>query len=229
MTPVRVYQAALRHVSAEGCYSLLDDSEKKRASAMTHARAKAEFIKVRGILRLVLAEHLAKRPSGLAFAIGINGKPYLAGDDGLEFNVSHSGEVALIAVSRSPVGIDIEKADASIDHLSIAETVFSSEERVTLGKAPEAQRENVFLWLWTRKEAYLKATGSGFSSDLAQISSVSPDGRIVDHSQPPASPPWYAIDLPAPANFRAALVARTKDVDLSVTDISEDLPSFFRH
>lgn len=229
MTAIRVYGAVLRHVSAEGCYSLLNTSERQRASAMRHDLARAEFIKARGLLRFVLADHSEKRPEDFRFALTYNGKPYLADDGGLEFNVSHSGDVVFIAVSRSPVGIDIEIADTSVDHLGVAETVFSDAERAALREAPESERQDVFLWLWTRKEAYLKATGCGFSSRLEQISSVSSDGRIVDYSQPPVSPRWYAFDLPAPQDFKAALVTQSQSIDLSVMDISGDLPRFLRH
>lgn len=229
MTRICVYGAALGRVSAEGCYSLLDNSEKQRASAIAHDFARVEFIKARALLRLVLADHATKRPNDFTFATASNGKPYVADDETLEFNVSHSNGIVLIAVARSPVGIDIEAAVISIDQLSVADTVFSRTERAVLRSAPEAQRANVFLSLWTRKEAYLKATGRGFSSSLDQISSVSQDGRIVDHSQPLSRKPWYAFELPAPQRFKAALVAQSKNLELSIVNISDNLTRLFQH
>lgn len=228
MIPIRVYGADLRRVPAEACCRLLDKMENARADAMTHQSARLEFIKARALLRLALAANWPGRQvHDFTFAMRENGKPHLADSDRLHFNVSHSGDMALIAVAAIPVGVDIERKDESIDHLGVAESVFSASERHILLKAPKAERSNVFFSLWTRKEAYLKATGHGFSSHLDLISTALPNGKIEDKSQPSGSTPWYAFDLPVMEGYKAALVTRSIAVDISmlnVPDVLSDAP-----
>lgn len=220
MPTIRVYGAELRRVPAEAACLLLDRSERKRASAIRHEPTRQEFVKTRALLRLVLARCANGDPGGFMFAVGNNGKPYLHGCPALHFNVSHAGGRALIAVATCPVGIDIERTDEFVDHFSMAATVFSIAERKLLLWAPRTERSDVFFSLWTRKEAYLKATGIGVSCNLALISSASPDGIIEDRSRPAGTSPWHVFDLPAPETFKAALVAPSQNPDILIEDIS---------
>ena len=80
-----------------------------------------------------------------------------------------------------------------------------------LRNAPERKALDVFFSLWTRKEAYLKATGCGFSSDLHAISVVRPHGAIEDRSTPLIRRSWLAVDLPSSKGFKAALVTASRD------------------
>lgn len=224
MPTIRIYRADLRHVPAEAAYLLLDRGERKRASAIGHDSSRQEFVRTRALLRMALARSAGGKPEEFDFAAGDNGKPYLRGEPALQFNVSHSGGRALIAVATCPVGIDIERTDERIDHLGLAATVFSAAERKLLLEVPRTGRNEVFFSLWTRKEAYLKATGLGVSGHLKLISSMSPEGIIEDRSQPAvASSSWRVFDLPAPKYFKAALVAPSQNPDILIEDISEIL------
>ena len=221
MIPIRVYGADLRCVSAGDCSPLLDHSELQRAETISNPSAKLEFMKTRAILRLVLSvDSGGVGPRDFKFASGANGKPYLIGNGTPHFNVSHSGGMALIALAPAPLGVDIELQNDRIDHRAIANTVFSASELDTLRRLPPSALCEKFFSLWTRKEAYLKATGCGFSACLDQISTAHYDGPIEDCSRQQSPERWYAFDLPAPASYKAALVTNTDNIEISMRDIS---------
>jgi 4'-phosphopantetheinyl transferase len=221
MNLIRVYCADLNLLSVEACFSALDDTEKRRAGDISNRHARHEFVKTRALLRLLLSKHTGQPADSLRFATGANGKPILLGSHGVHFNVSHSDGTALIAIASAEVGIDIERIGVSVDYSGVAESVFSCSEIEVLRDAPAARRGEVFFSIWTRKEAYLKATGAGFSSDLPMISTASPNGVIEDRSFSFGRHAWHAFDLPAPAKFKAALVTTAKDCKIDVVDVAD--------
>lgn len=221
MIPIRVYCADLDRLCVKACFSVLEDAEKRRAGDISNRYARHEFVKTRALLRLLLSKHTGQPAGSLRFATGASGKPILLGSHGVHFNVSHSDGTALIAVASAEVGIDIERIEGSVDYAGIAESVFSCSEIEVLRDAPAARRGEVFFSIWTRKEAYLKATGAGFSSDLPKISTASSHGVIEDLGcTTDRRPQWHAFDLPAPANFKAALVTTGKDCRIDVVDVA---------
>lgn len=220
MIPIRVYCADLDRLCVKACFSALEDVEKRRAGDISNRYARHEFVKTRALLRLLLSKHTGQPASSLRFATGASGKPVLLGSHGVHFNVSHSDGTALIAVASTEVGIDIERIEGSVDYAGVAESVFSCSEIEVLHDAPAARRGEVFFSIWTRKEAYLKATGAGFSSDLPSISATSPHGVIEDRGCTFGRHTWHAFDLPAPANFKAALVTTGKDCRIDVVDVA---------
>ena len=217
MTWIHVYSADLGALSARACYSLLDESEKQRASAIVERNARCEFVKTRAILRLVLSGYAGASASALPLGYGRFGKPMLLGNSQVHFNVSHSAGVALVAISSSEVGVDIEHVAAGTDLLGAAQSVFSRSEVDLLVTTPVPQQADVFFSIWTRKEAYLKATGRGFSSQLGEISALSPGGLIEDET---SERTWYVLDVPAPAGFKAAVVSSSRS-KMGVVDITD--------
>jgi 4'-phosphopantetheinyl transferase len=114
----------------------------------------------------VLGGYLGSAPEAVRFEYGERGKPRLA-EGGLEFNVSHSGELALAAVTAGvEVGVDVEAVRGMEDALRISERFFSAAERVVLAACPAAERDAAFFRCWTRKEAYVKAVGDGIALGL---------------------------------------------------------------
>lgn len=220
MTQIRVYGADLCRLTAEDCYPILDSSEAERAASISHLLVREEFVKTRALLRTVLGAYTDRSPRDFTFTTGVNGKPRLVGDDQIHFNVSHAAGRALIAIAPGAVGIDIERADKSINHLAVAAEIFSPEEYAAVERAPRLDRSEIFFTIWTRKEAYLKATGCGFSANLERISSMTPDREIEDTSMPQGSEHWFAYDLPAPEFFRAALVTSSDSLEISMSDVS---------
>lgn len=135
--------------------------ERERA-ARFHRREDGErFLFAHGTLRLVLADYLQCDPLALRFGAHANGKPFVEGAD-IEFNLSHSGALALIAVARGRrVGVDVEQVRPMPDLERVAGRVCTPGERATLAGLASPQRDHAFLAMWTRKEALAKATGEG--------------------------------------------------------------------
>ena len=221
MNIIRVYRADLDLLSERACFSLLDEIERNRAAGISNRSARHEFVKSRALLRLLLSKHTGLPAKTLKFATGENGKPVLLGSHEMHFNVSHSDGAALVAIASAEVGIDIERIDGSVDYAGVAQSVFSRSEIEMLREASDARRGEVFFSIWTRKEAYLKATGAGFSSNLPMISTAAPDGTIENNGGSSGHCAWRAFDLPVAGFFKAALVTAARDCRIDLVNIAD--------
>ncbi|MBD1394378.1 4'-phosphopantetheinyl transferase family protein [Mucilaginibacter glaciei] len=145
--------------------ALLNQSEKQRGSKYLQQCDRDRFVISRGAQRVILAKYLNTDAARMEFALGENKKPYIATPAGsqLQFNVSHSGDWILIAVSQLHVGSDLEYVDAEFHFDDILPEHFSSEEISYINERDKTKR---FYQLWTRKEALLKATGQGLGEHL---------------------------------------------------------------
>ena len=151
-------------------------------------------------------------PEQLTFVYGPQGKPALHGaGEGVQFNLSHSRELALLAVTTLPaVGIDIEWMRPLDDMMGIAARFFAAGERARLAEMPAAQRHHAFFDCWTRKEAYIKAIGEGLSRPLHQFEvAFGPHepARLLSVADDPAEAQRWSLRgfNPAPG-YAAALV-----------------------
>jgi 4'-phosphopantetheinyl transferase len=221
MISIRVYHADLGLLSEKACFALLDETEKSRAAGVSNRSARQEFVRSRALLRLLLSKHTGLPAGTLAFATGENGKPVLLGSSGIHFNVSHSDGTALIAIASAEIGVDIERIDGSVDYAGVAQSVFSRPEIEMLRKVSDARRGEVFFSIWTRKEAYLKATGAGFSSNLPMISTAALDGTIEDHGDSAGRSAWHVFDLPVGGYFKAALVMAARECRIDFVDVDD--------
>ncbi len=151
----------------------LSPDERERAARLVRPRDRERFIVSHAALRSVLACYYGDPPAQYRFGRGSHGKPFLmppAGRPAVEFNLSHSGDLALVAVTRGrAVGVDVEQARPDLDFKSMGRMVFSATERVLLESSPDEEQRTTFFEMWTRKEAYLKAIGRGFSQDPAAV------------------------------------------------------------
>jgi 4'-phosphopantetheinyl transferase len=149
---------------------LLQPDETARASRFHFDRDRRHFVVARGFLRLLLGKYLQAGPKELQFAYGAWGKPALDGefrDSPLRFNMSHSHGMALYAVTNGrQIGVDVEYVRADFASDNIAERFFSAHEVASLCALPDDDRVAGFFRCWTRKEAYIKATGRGMSQPL---------------------------------------------------------------
>ncbi len=156
----------------------LSNEEKIRAERFRHSADKNTFITCHGLLRLALSGKLGISPSELVFCYDINNKPGLAGNPYF-FNITNSRDAFAFVISKDfYAGIDIEKADRGIDFLSILNTFFSEQERRFILESKIDSIERFFL-LWTRKEALLKAIGTGITASLTEIT-VSEEQNAVN-------------------------------------------------
>jgi 4'-phosphopantetheinyl transferase len=144
----------------------LSADERTRAARFHFARNRARFLRGRAALRHLLAGYAGREPHALVFVPGTHGKPALPGT-GLEFNLSHSGGCAVLAVTRGRrVGVDVERIRAERATLAVARRFFAPAEAAAVATAAPAERALTFFRCWTRKEAYVKARGEGLSLPL---------------------------------------------------------------
>ncbi len=151
----------------------LSADEQLRADRFRFEQHRQHFIVGRGVLRAILGRYMDISPSQAQFCYGSHGKPALAaaGTAGmLDFNLSHSGGVALYAFARDrQIGIDIERLRPVSEVEQIAKRFFSTREYEELRALPPSQQQDAFFRYWTLKEAYVKATGRGLSLPLDQF------------------------------------------------------------
>ncbi len=150
----------------ESTRTVLSPDEITRAARFIFEPDRNRFIISHGALRMLLARYLSTEPSALEFRTGPNGKPALIQTfTDLRFNLSHSADLALIAIARGrEVGVDVERVQKDILFEQIAEHYFEPAEAWDLRIAPLHERAVRFFDLWTRKEACLKAEGTGLGS-----------------------------------------------------------------
>jgi len=154
--------------------------ELSRANRFHFAYDRNTFIGCHALLRILIAKRLNSDPLSLSFTEGINGKPALT-DNSLFFNISHSKETFAIALSEDYfIGIDIEKINTGIDFTGIMRSYFSKRECEFILEDDSNARERFFL-LWTRKEALLKAFGTGIIDELAHIQ-ISETYNLIEKS-----------------------------------------------
>src|SRR5580700_9321871 len=192
---------------------ILSPDELGRATRFHFEKDCLHFSRCRSALRQLLGGYLQIPAAKVRFEYLTAGKPRLVAEQNprsLQFNVSHSAGMALIAVgSQHRLGIDIEKIRSDVDTSSLAERFFSLRERTGLQSLPDHLRIQGFFACWTRKEAFLKATGEGLSFPLGDFSvTTHPDldpeleeikGNTDEGKQ------WFLTDLSVVDGFRATV------------------------
>jgi 4'-phosphopantetheinyl transferase len=184
-------------------WELLAGAEQRRARRYHAAADYHRFVVGRAALRLLLGACLGLPPTALHFAPGPNHKPLLATAPELHYNVSHSGNWVLITIAAVAVGVDVEKINASFPFEEILECSFSAPERAFIEQHPA--RAAAFYRLWTRKEAFVKATAQGIDADFARVPAL--DGRhqwLATHPNPVAD--WTVSSFAAAPGYVAAVV-----------------------
>jgi len=147
----------------------LCEEERMRATRMASSRARLAFTTGRQVLRALLGRYQGADPRSLPLRLGPHGKPSLEGSD-LEFNLSHSGDWALLAFARGRLlGVDVERTDRAHDLDRLARRVFSRREAELYFALPRHDRRCAFFLAWTRKEAFVKAHGRGIGLGLERF------------------------------------------------------------
>ncbi|MBW4552055.1 MAG: 4'-phosphopantetheinyl transferase superfamily protein [Aphanocapsa sp. GSE-SYN-MK-11-07L] len=173
LAEVHLWRASLLPEQTAEFWCLLSQDEQQRAEKFRQPKAQQWFIAARGILRLLLSRYLNCPPQALAFTYGAHGKPMLQrsfNDLRLEFNLTHSGDLALYAFTlEHPLGIDLEQIRPDFNYLAIAQRFFSAQEVASLLSLPLAEQPTAFFQIWTAKEAYIKAEGGSVFAGLSQF------------------------------------------------------------
>jgi 4'-phosphopantetheinyl transferase len=214
---------------------LLSDDERERAARFHFSRDRQRFVAARALLRTILGAYLACDPKDLTFQYSNKGKPALGpshANHNLAFNISHSATVALLAFTRGrQIGVDVEHIRQDFDIEGIARRFFSIHEQSEFLTFAPAEKYAAFFRCWTRKEAYIKATGEGLSLPLSQfdVSIAAGDARALLATRPDASEAgqWSLREIPAGSGYLAALCVRGHGWNLrGWSGDDADIPSY---
>jgi 4'-phosphopantetheinyl transferase len=206
---------------------VLAPDELAHASRFHFDRDRVHYVGCRTALRFLLARYLDIAPPNIRFTYTPNGKPELAADQNprqVRFNVSHSDNMALIAVGvQDALGVDIEKVRPDVKSAELSERFFSAAERTGLRSLPEAMRVAAFYACWARKEAFLKAIGEGLGFPLEDFSvSVHPEKqpRIEEiRGDTNAGEQWSLVDVDAAPHFRSAVAVERAGATIATFEL----------
>lgn len=194
-------------------YNILSPDERTRARQFRFDHLQRSFIFRRGALRVLLGGYLSMAPQEISFLYGPQGKPHIDKEKLLGFNSSHSGGIVLFAFAREyDIGVDIEHVRRLSDIDDVVQRFFCPEEISQFASIPYEQRERAFFCCWTRKEAYLKAVGTGLSTQLDSFRvTLNPleSARLLhingdDH----AAQAWTLQDLAFSSRYAGAIAYR---------------------
>jgi len=212
---VHVWRIALAISDAELATrsGVLTADELARAARFHFERDQRRWIAARGAVRSLLAGYAGVPPTFVRFRVGPHGKPSLEvpAGTGLEFNVSHSSELAVCAVSPGrAVGVDVEAIRPDFATLSMARRFFAPAEAAALAALPQNAQTEAFFACWSRKEAYIKARGTGIALGLdrfeVSLQPGSPAAILATHDEPDAVERWRLIALAPGDGYAGALV-----------------------
>jgi 4'-phosphopantetheinyl transferase len=213
---IDVWRTTIDHdtTALDHCYAnLITSDERKRADQFRISNRRNEFILGRAMVRHVLGKSLACDPITVTLTFEAKGKPFLepAVDvNCVEFNLSHSHGLLLLAVTQTnPIGVDVEKMRVKTDCTKLATRYFSKNEVAALNQVPAKNQREAFFNCWTRKEAFLKATGKGISFGLDQFDVAfwpTADARLLatrfDESE---AANWAMANIPIDSGYAASV------------------------
>jgi 4'-phosphopantetheinyl transferase len=213
---IHIWRAPLDQIEAniKDFHQTLSDQERLRASRYRFKRDRQGYVIRHGILRIILGRYLGVEPSDLSYGVGEFGKPHLQDEINpiqLRFNLSHSHRVVVFAFSRvREIGVDLEYIHPLSNFRDIAAKFFAPNENKALSTLPDAQALLAFYHCWTRKEAYIKATGRGLQIPLDRFDvSLMPGepARLVSVSGDPQEVNRWQLREFSPARGYVAAIA----------------------
>jgi len=206
----------------ERLQGFLTEDELQRCTRLIDPERRDRAIAGRGLLRELLAGYLGEKPEELLLSEGEFGKLHLSDhleSDSLSFNLSHAGNHLLLAVCVGcEVGVDLELVREDLDFRPMAERYFSERERRELFSLPQEEQRAAFYRCWTRKEAYLKGTGTGFSQpanafDVSLLPQHPP--QLLEHRGAPAEVErWSIRDIVLPGEYCGAVAMEGENLEL---------------
>ena len=197
---------------------MLSPDEAERAVRFLFPKHRQRFIRARAVMRIILSRYIGIAADKIAFAYGAKGKPELSNELGrphINFNLSHSSDVAILAVAQDlRVGVDIERVNAELAIDDLAQRFFSAGEVRRLQELPLSERVNEFFGCWTRKEAYTKAMGGGLSVSLDSFEVAFgpgvPAALLATEPFRDEANCWSIYDIGVPHGYRGAVSVEGK-------------------
>jgi 4'-phosphopantetheinyl transferase len=208
------------------CEKVLSPDERVRADRIRFQDLRESFIATRGALRYLLGGYLGLHPASICLVYSSTGKAGLAHHNDLRFNVSHSGSMSAFALTAGcDIGIDLEQLRPLPDIEKIAARFFCPEEAAEIASLPAGERERAFFTCWTRKEAFIKASGAGLSRPLNSFRITSQPGDagnlILLDREDDGRGLWSAHDLALATDYAAAIAYRDHPRALSIFPIAD--------
>ena len=200
---------------------VLSVEERERAARFRFDHLRDSFMLARAGLRALLGAYLRVSPASIRFRSGPMGKLALESSGGLQFNLSHSHGLASYAFTPGcEIGVDVERVRPLADYEQIARRFFSHAEVMDLLSLPESERQRAFFLCWTRKEAYIKALGTGLSTPLDVFRVTFLPGDRPEITKSPGSfeaeQPWSLHDLALAPDYAGALAYRDEERPVTV-------------
>lgn len=193
-------------VNLASCAGLLSSAEQARTEKFIFDKDRRLYILAHAALRSILCKYLDTPPARLEFIDGSNGKPKLTTDllGDLRFNLSHSGERAMIAVAFGrEIGVDIERVKEGFGFDEVAEHFFTAREVTALRALPSHLQRQAFYKCWTSKEAFLKAKGTGLSGKPDDVEILLAGEAMRIEARVPG---WTLTEIDPTGEYEAALV-----------------------
>lgn len=161
-------------------FQLLSPERQERLRRISSKNAKQLSLLGDILTRILLCEHFNLSNKQLSIDIGNHGKPFLSGYPNAHFNISHSADAVLCGICNTPIGVDIEKIKPA--NLAIAKRFFTFEECEYIQEDPKTANER-FIFLWTRKESYIKWAGGGLSIPLNSFDVLKVQREVAFYSE----------------------------------------------
>lgn len=204
----------------------LSPEEKERAARFRFERDRKRYEISHGALRVILGLYLGRESHCVRLEICETGKPELLaapGDPLIRFNMSHSGDMMILGVTRNRrIGVDVEMINPGIDIFQIAQRYFNAEEEAEIREAPAENQPEIFFSHWTTKEAHLKAVGCGLAGGLKSCSltgrgknRILSAGKIV---QSCSFGQWTIYSLKPSDGYLAAVVVEGEHLEFIQVD-----------
>jgi len=195
-------------VDLQHARELISADETERAARFMFDRDRRRYLVAHVALHKILNRYLPGAPVNLSFDVGPNGKPRLPdtfATSEVRFNLSHSHEIALFAVTQGrEIGVDIEYVNEQFEFQDIADKFFTAKEVGAMRSLAPALQRRAFFKCWTSKEAFLKAKGTGLSGKLDEVEiSLAADERVQINA---AVPGWTLTELRSADSYEAAVV-----------------------
>lgn len=204
--------------------TFLDQAETARLKRYANQNVARNFLCSRGCLRLLLSSYCGVAPASIKLVNLEHGKPSASDFPQLFFNVSHSGDLLLIGFSDRIVGVDIEKIREKVDFKGIIKRFFSEKEAASWKLFGQGSPVEAFYRGWTRKEAWLKATGEGIAGlGKCEVSFTAENSNALCtmNGKTSEAAKWFSsLIYPAPG-YIASVVAMKPKVKLNITDFSD--------
>jgi 4'-phosphopantetheinyl transferase len=200
-------------------FALMNREEQARSQRFVRAEDRHSFTAAHGGLRLLLAAMLGAAPRSFTFAANAYGKPALDPARGIDFNMSHSGGIVLIAFARGiAIGVDVEALRPVRERDNIVARYFHPGEAADFARVPPGETEAAFFRCWSRKEAVVKALGRGMSLDLDRYRVTCAPGEVpallaLEGDDAPQAH-WTILDLDPGPGHSGAVAARHRPLSV---------------